>query len=206
MLRRVTRPARTLGAGLPAVVCALAAHAVIYRSLWPADGAHGYFAWYEPLVAALSAAALAGFAGLLVLAALGRRSAPLVGLRTRLAGGTDSTGFVAGAARLGRASLAVLLAQESLERSLQAGRPAAPVFTATEALTVFAAVALFAVLLTAVLRWLASLAQRILFRPAPTGPRTRGAESWARCEASAPRRRSPLAVGRGLRAPPLLAG
>jgi hypothetical protein len=49
---------------LPAAVCALATHGLVYRSLWPSNAAHGYFAWYEPLVGGLSVASLLAVAGL----------------------------------------------------------------------------------------------------------------------------------------------
>ena len=53
---RVLRPLLRLG---PVALCALTAHAVLYRSLLPEDGVHGYFGWYEPLIAFLSAASAA---------------------------------------------------------------------------------------------------------------------------------------------------
>src|SRR5438128_1598006 len=43
---------------LPAAVCALGAHALLYGSFRPADGAHGYLGWYEPALALAAIAAL----------------------------------------------------------------------------------------------------------------------------------------------------
>ena len=40
------------------MVCALVAHAAVYRSLVPDDGLHGYFGWYVPLVAVASLGSL----------------------------------------------------------------------------------------------------------------------------------------------------
>ena len=59
------------GALLRVAVVALATHAVVYRSLLPADGEHGYFGWYAPLVAGLSAVALLGTLGVLLARATG---------------------------------------------------------------------------------------------------------------------------------------
>jgi hypothetical protein len=60
---------------LPAVaVCALATHALAYRTLWPSDGVHGYFGWYEPAVAVASLVSLAGLVGFVALAYAARRS------------------------------------------------------------------------------------------------------------------------------------
>jgi hypothetical protein len=64
----------TLVRRAPAVVlCALAAHAVVYRSLWPSGGDHGYLMWYAPLVALLSGLSLVVLPLGLAFALAGRR-------------------------------------------------------------------------------------------------------------------------------------
>src|SRR5262249_43950286 len=87
-LRAVTNPSRSgrrTGARMPTVtttlfrrapavvLCALAAHAVVYRSLWPAGGDHGYLTWYTPLVAVLSGLSLVALPLGLALGIAGRR-------------------------------------------------------------------------------------------------------------------------------------
>jgi len=62
---------------LPASVCALAAHLLVF-------GTHGYFAWYEPV---LEGTALAGLA-LLAVAALAGRRLPLPAPAPRTLGAT----------------------------------------------------------------------------------------------------------------------
>lgn len=88
---------------LPAAICALGAHALLYGSFRPADGVHGYLGWYEP---ALAVAAVA-------VVVLIRP----VSLRSRLPIGDTTRGLVSRA-------LVIVLLQESLERSLQVGHPA----------------------------------------------------------------------------------
>ena len=114
----VARGLATAGRWLVAsMVCALVAHAAVYRSLVPDDGLHGYFGWYVPLVAVASAR----------VAARGRRrraasreprgaADPVVSacaLDRRVGGGT--------VACLASGGLAFLVVQESMERSLDAG-------------------------------------------------------------------------------------
>src|SRR5512132_2704544 len=87
---------------VPAALCALGAHALLYGTVRPDDGLHGYFGWYEPAVA------LAGIAAASVARPLWLRTTAPVAETSR---------------RLAATALAVLLAQESLERSFAAGHP-----------------------------------------------------------------------------------
>ena len=199
------RPARWIGGGLrhllPVALCALAGHAALYGSLVPSTGAHAYFAWYEPLVAGASLAAVALLAGLLLAATIGGEP-----LRRRVDTLLPSTprpvpGTVRGV-RLALASLALLACQETLERTLSAGRLAPAAFGPSQVLLVLLVVAVAAAVVAAVERscsQLIALVARVrvrLRRPAvsalfpPARPLTA-------------RRRHPLAQGRGLRAPPL---
>src|SRR5207253_7041432 len=68
-LRLLSVPVRVLATA----VCALATHALMYRTLWPSDAVHGYLGWYEPLVGALSLASLFGLVALVAVAPAARR-------------------------------------------------------------------------------------------------------------------------------------
>ncbi len=186
-------PARRAGGTLAVLVCALAAHAAAYRSVWPQDGVHGYFGWYEPLVGALSAAAVAVVSLSL---ALGLRDRAVLGwLRpwrspSRLAG-----------ARLAALSLGVLLAQESVERSFGVDHVAIASFPALTWLVILASVSLAAAALTFLARCCSELAGLVLRARA----RVRPAEGTRRPPAipRACRRRHPLAECLWTRAPPV---
>ena len=93
---------------IPAAICALGAHALLYGSFRPHDGLHGYLGWYEP---ALACAAIA-------LAILIRPAS----WRSRLPIGETARGLATWA-------LLIVLAQESVERSLQVGHPAIAALT-----------------------------------------------------------------------------
>ncbi len=96
---------------------ALAVHAILYRSLVPSDGIHGYLGWYAPLVGVLSAIALL-LAGGVALARSTGVAVPLVSgvLPERAAAGDVSRA----AGRLTAAAVGFLLLQETLERSIPA--------------------------------------------------------------------------------------
>ena len=96
---------------IPAAVCALGAHALLYGTFRPEDGLHGYLGWYEPGLAVVALAVL-----LVVRPAF---------LRTRLPIGET-------ARSLSLTTLFVLLAQESIERSVQMGQPAFAVMTPSQ--------------------------------------------------------------------------
>ena len=183
----------------PAVVCALAAHALVYRTLTPADGMHGYFGWYEPVVAAASAACLFGLAALVAVAVVARRLG-----RPLRRGVAEAAPFAAGARSLGAASLAVFLVQEIVERSVALGHPSVAVLAPSDWLTLLAAVAAVSFLLSAALRLGHEVVRRVLAAP-PRRVRPRGVAGWSIRTAQAIRSR-PLAGRVALRAPPLLPG
>jgi hypothetical protein len=190
---------RPLRLGLPAVVCALASHAAVYGTFWPADGVHGYFGWYQPLLAGISVLALLSLGAVLVLGYAG--SAAARGLLERLVGRERSATAVR-AHRLAVTSLAILLIQESLEASLSSGRPELGAFSGTAILLVVATIWLLAFALVFAARSYERLAgeavarlavrRRLLRLPRPAYVLTL-------------RPRNPLADFRGLRAPPPLA-
>jgi hypothetical protein len=162
-------------------VCALAAHAVVYGTLWPADGAHGYFGWYQPL----SVASLACVVALLAVPRLRR----FVAWRPLSVAATSRS--------LAVSSLAFLLAQESLERTLASGHPAFAAFTPSQWLLLLVAVAAAAFALSFALRAVLGRAA-VLPAPAPAA----SAESWS-VRPIGRRRSRPLAERFALRAPPL---
>jgi hypothetical protein len=94
---------------LAVAVCALAGHVMLYQAVLPSDEAHGYLSWYEPAIAGLSLAAVAGLAGL-VLYGLVRRD-----FRLPLRNGPS---FDRSATRLAVAGVAFLLVQETIEHSV----------------------------------------------------------------------------------------
>jgi hypothetical protein len=197
LLRRLAVPAGRL----PAVaLCALAAHALVYRTLWPSDGVHAYFGWYEPLVAAVSLAALAGLLGFVAVALVARRC----GRPLRPRGWTTSADTLPATARsLGSASLVLLLLQESVERSVEAGRPAFQAFSPSQWLVLLACLAALSLLLALGLRAARAVVRRALEAP----PRRRADDRWLatgrRLAADGRRRLRPLAERFALRAPPL---
>ena len=160
-----------------AAICALGAHAIVYATLRPDDGVHGYLGWYE------SALALACVAALVV-----ARPARLLTRRP-----VEET-----ARRLATGALLVLLAQESFERSVEAGRPVFVAMTPSQWLLLVAAVAATALLLAFALR----AGQAVVARLVPVAAlRPRAAASWSIVTVS-PRPARPLAGRFALRAPP----
>jgi hypothetical protein len=182
-----------------AVVCALAAHALVYRTLTPADGMHGYFGWYEPVVAVASALCLFGLVVLVAVAVVARRlGRPL---RRAVA---EPAPLAVGARSLAAASLAVFLLQEALERSVALGHPSVAALAPSDWLTLLATVAVVSFLLSAALRVGREVVRRVLGSPGRR-VRLRGVAGWSIRTAQAFRLR-PLAGRFALRAPPLLPG
>ncbi len=205
MLSRM-RPARTLVGGLryllPIALCALGGHLALYRTLLPSTDGHAYFAWYEPLVAGLSVAALVAFALMLLAALLGRDSLRRAVVRVLLpATERPLPGTVRGV-RLALASIAFLVVQETIERTLAEGHAAAAAFGPSQLLLVLAVVAVLATLVAFVERSCSRLIALV------ARPRTRvvlrfAVLSFPVARPLHARRRHPLAGLRGLRAPPL---
>jgi hypothetical protein len=163
---------------IPASVCALGAHSLLYGTFRPGDGLHGYFGWYEPALAVVSLAAL-----------LAVRPARL---RTRLPIGET-------ARSLSTTTLFLLLAQESLERTLQARHPAFAALTPSQWLVLIVGVAATALLLAFALRAgqlaLLGLLERV------RRPRMLAVASWSVVTLHRGPAR-PLAARFALRAPP----
>jgi hypothetical protein len=182
-----------------AAVCALATHALLYRTPWPADGAHGYFGWYEPVVAVVSLASLAGLLGFVAVAWAARRSGRPLGVPAPLQRPDD---VAASARSLGVSAFAFLLIQESLERSLEAGHPALQAFTPSEYLVLLAGLAATSLVLAGGLRLAKAVVGRVLGAPpAARRPDERVVPGWS-VVTCRPRRSRPLAERFALRAPP----
>lgn len=162
---------------LPAAVCALGAHAILYWTFRPGDGLHGYFGWYEPGLAVVSLAAL-----LLLRPSWLRTRVPIAETARRV-----STG-----------ALLFLLAQESLERSLQSGQPAFAVLTPSQWLVLLASVAATALALAVALR-AGHAVVSLLLRNRPARART--VPGWSIVTVTRGPAR-PLALRFALRAPP----
>jgi hypothetical protein len=189
---RVVKPLAARRGAVP--LCALAAHALLYRSFAPRDGAHAYLGWYEPAVAALSLLSLGALAALLAVPALRRRAAPLLA--------RERAPLPGRCARLATSSFAFLLVQECAEHIATEGRLQVPLQRPSTLALALLCAAAAAVALTLVERLVAVVATRALAparRALPTpqpAPRPHGHE---------PARPRPLAAHRALRAPPPLA-
>ena len=179
---------------LAAAVCALVGHVALVQSIRPTDEAHIYLSWYQPLIAGLSGAAVLALAVLLVLGLLGHRVLiPAASLQRR--------SFDQVALRIGMSGVAFLLVQETIERSVVAGAPAAPSFAAGRWLVVLVVVAASSALLAFLGRWGERAVRRLLAETPQDAVST--AASWSTVQGS-PRRSRPLALHAALRAPPRL--
>ena len=96
---------------MPVLLCALAAHAVAYRSFIPGDPVHGYLGIYEAAVAVVSTLALAVVLLPQLLAALGRRD----GLARVLAPRVDPTPTGYRVASIALWAYGLLVVQETAE-------------------------------------------------------------------------------------------
>jgi hypothetical protein len=180
---------------VPVLVCALAAHALLYRSLLPNDEVHGYLTWYVPVVGALSAVAVGAVAVLFVSGLLGRRSR--LSRLTPPLGRSGTRRF----ASVGLPAAVFLAAQETLEHSLEAGRLETGLNPAGWLLLLLA-VAAVAGLLSILARSCTALLTAVLSgRDPPFQPPVWSA-SWHRSRDGGGRRRGVLAEPGGERAPP----
>jgi hypothetical protein len=176
---------------IEAAACALAAHALLYRTLIPEDGMHRYFTWYEPAVGFASVLAVTWLLVAVVHAARGRAS------------GLSSAPFGPTFGRLFASTFLFVLVQESLEGMAATGRPAGAMFTPTAVLALAAAAAAVALALAAA-RCLGRAAVHALLRMRAPGVAHADAQGWHLALAAVLRPR-PLAERYGLRAPPFAA-
>jgi hypothetical protein len=181
------------------MVCALVAHAAVYRSLVPDDGLHGYFGWYVPLVAVASVCSL--FAVVVGGLCPGTRAARLIRFGLPAHSTTCRGGSVA---CLASGGLAFLVVQESLERSLAAGAFSLVTFNASMwpvlvVVLVFAAAVVLAVGRTAVV-----LTERV-FSACRLNVRMTRVLSRVGSGQGVVRKSALLGLHAGLRAPPLVA-
>jgi hypothetical protein len=191
---------------VPVALCALAAHALIYRSFWPSGGEHSYFGWYESGVAGLGAAALVALIALVLAALLGHGREWTRRLDRLLpAPGEPGASLASRTVALARAAIVFLFLQETLERSLSAQQLTPATFSPLTWCLALVASAAFALLLVLAGRAGARLIERVRAGGLRLTPLRPVATPWPWI-ASVSTRRNPLANRRGLRAPPLLAG
>ena len=181
------------------MVCALVAHAAVYRSLVPDDGLHGYFGWYVPLVAVASICSLLA----VVVSGLSPRSRAARLIRSCLPARSTTCrgGTVAGLACGG---LAFLVIQESLERSLDAGAFSLVTFDASMWPVLLVVLVLAAAAVLAVGRTAIALSKRA-FNARPLRARMTRVLPRLGSSRGADRKSALLGWHAGLRAPPLVA-
>src|SRR4051812_24676553 len=182
MRRSGERALHRLGSVL---LCALAAHAVVWRSLSPHEDETAYAHAYQPLIGIAGLGALAAVTVLAVVA---------------VSRGRASVAFASAALALAAGASGWIELQESAERSLSAGHvtlfePSAR----TWAMLVLAAL-VAALAVTAARHAGAAIIRRLSSRPVFHGRRVRPLRT--RPAAVCPARRSVLSLRRGLRAPP----
>ena len=194
------RRLRAFARRVPAVaLSALVTHTVVYHGLWPADRAHGYFAWYAPLVEALSAFSILGLPFVLAVALVGGSESRSINAIRSLLPHSPAEDVGAEAVRLASGSLVCLVTQESLARSLQVHRVALAGFSPPIWLLALATVVSISWLVAWVGRAVSSWVDGLC----------RDARSAVSRQTDAPRfwgtvthRSRPLAVHGALRAPP----
>lgn len=176
-------------------VAALAVHAAVYRTFWPGNPGHSYLGWYEVAVGALSALAT----GALVLLPLRRLVRERRGA-VRPPRPAEQP-LAKSLAAIVPASIAVFVLQESIERSVESGGLELASCGGAAWLVALAVAALAASVIHLVRRSYGALVARI------AAPRTHASATPPGCSPrrARTRRPSPLASGRALRAPPLLA-
>jgi hypothetical protein len=178
-----------------AAFCAQLAHAVVYGSLLPTAGVHGYLIWYVPTLAVASVVALALVPASIAASALasGRRSFGAI-LPERRPGRAARDVF-----RLALSAAVFFFVQESLETTAETGGIQVATFPPLTLLVLVLVLVLVAAAVVAVERTLEDLAERF---GVTARPRARLHWTWTRrvCAVARPH---PLAVHGGLRAPPV---
>jgi hypothetical protein len=184
-----------LGRSFVAVaLCAQLAHGVLYQSVLPRTGAHAYFSWYLPVLAAAVMAALVALPASVAADGL-RGSRSFASLLPERRPGHAVRDVV----RLALASALYFVVQESLERSAELGSFHVASFEPLAWLVLLLALLVAAASIVALERTLADLVVR---RTRPRLPRSSGI-SWSRTREIGAARPRPLAVHGGLRAPPV---
>ncbi len=181
-----------------AMVCALVAHAAVYRSLVPDDGLHGYFGWYVPLVAVASVCSLVA----VVVGGLCPRSRAARLIRSCLPA-RSTAGRVGTVACLASGGLAFLVVQESLERSLAAGEFSPVTFNASMWPVLLVVMVLAAAVVLAVGRTAVVLSERV-FSARRLRVRMTRVLSRVGSGRGVVRKSALLGLHAGLRAPPLV--
>jgi hypothetical protein len=190
-----SRSIGVLGRLLAAAVCALAGHIALYHAVRPADGRHAYLSWYQPLIAGLSLASVAGIAGLVVFGLLRRDF--------RLPRPAAGRSFDQSAIRLAMSAIAFLLVQESVEQSVAAHSLSVVSVADGRWLAALVVVTAGAAALTFLARLGGRAVRALLVEKQPRPTRQLVTRAWSRAPGE-PRRSRPLARHAALRAPPAL--
>jgi hypothetical protein len=170
--------------------------------VWPSGPLHGYFSWYEPLVAVLSLVSIVAVPLALAALLLADRAPRSLDLARRIVGTMEAERSRRRAFSLAISALAVLTLQESLERTVSVGRlelvSLSPSGWLGAALAAAAAAAIITLVRTGVLRLLHAACslphRRTHLIDAPTLMAIR--------QLATTRVGRPLAVHGALRAPP----
>ena len=197
-------PLLSIASRLPAVVlCAFAAHAAVYGSVAPGDTGHSYFGWYGPIVTSISTASLV-LLPVALAASLGGRPSRLGRVaRLVLTGRGGAHGLWRRTAEVAIGSLCFLIAQETLERSVETNTLGPPHFGTFTWLVLVAAVASGAILVALLCRAVDGLVDELLGRSVSRSHATAPIIRRPALAAAGARPR-PLAIHGALRAPPVL--
>lgn len=199
-VRSRTRPRP--GTLLAAALGAAAGHAALYGAVLPRSGDHAYLGWYQALIGTAGVVVLAGSLLLTALAAsrAGRPRAARIARRL-FPRGVAACPLPERVAVLTASSLVWLVLQESLERSIAAGRPALAMLGPGGLLVATLGALGLCLAIALVERLAVRAAQRSLATPLRS---LRALPARVRRPVAPQlRRRSPLATRAGLRAPPV---
>ena len=188
---------------LAIAVCALATHAAVYGSLMPSGGAHRYFAWYAPIITALSVLSLVGLPLALAIGVVAGRDSRVANTVASMFPARSREGAaLTDVFRLASLALVFLAVQETLERSLSTGTLALASFSPSALLALVIAL-LIAASVVVLLEQAASSLVEAIARTARSATRAPEAARWRSGTSRLLRRIRPLAVHGGLRAPPV---
>jgi hypothetical protein len=183
---------------LASMMCALVAHVALYESLLPGDGEHSYLTWYAPLVTAASACSVVAIVagGLFARSRVACVIAILLPARTTRFRARTVGGLAFGA-------LAFLVAQESLERSVDAGAFTLATFDVSTWPVLVAALGLSAAAVLAIGRTAVVLSEPLRCESPADRVLVGMLLSPGRASDATPKA-APLGRHAGLRAPPLI--
>jgi len=170
--------------------------------LLPSDHVHGYFGWYASAIGVLSLAALVALAVLMTAGLAGASGTWITRLRAALRPQKADVSSARCTGGLAASSVVFLVIQESLERSVELGRPALAVFTPSTWLLLAGVSALIASIVVWLTRSCTALIDHVFAAAVHRGLTAEAVPNCARRALAELPRRHPLADRRGTRAPP----